>query len=295
MKTEKKEVINFLATQPKNQSEAFNEAFALYRASDGKNLSQERHLNKIGATGTGLLTVIYELKKIHNVSDYDVKKAAKDILNLQVNPDQDLGKELKLSIVSNELANEIKKVFETAPDEVKTEIKFRDEFSFINDVDLPEELKILITDKFGHYYKFVDAHTELSTKLAQVFEENETTKDKAWELTYAEIFELAKKAVENFQADQTIWLELNHYKETKTLLGNHPIFGKRKAQDAVDKMTIAEAAKRAANLDNYVRRDTTKAENATTPEDKQKFEQKVNEWKTELVLVNLKLGISAEK
>lgn len=294
MKTEKKEVINFLANQPKNQSEAFNEAFALYRASDGKNLSQERHLNKIGATVTGLLTVIYELKKLHSISEHEVKKA-KNILELEVNVDEDLGKVGKLSIVPKELQDEVTKVFETAPDEVKTEIKFRDEFPFINDPDLPEELKILITDKFGHYYKFVDAHTELSNKVAQVFEENETTKDKAWELTYAEIFELAKKAVENFQADQTIWLELNHYKETKTLLGNHPIFGKRKAQDAVDKMTIAEASKRAQNLDNYIRRDTTKAEKATTPEDKQKFEEKVAEWKTELVLVNLKLGISAEK
>lgn len=295
MKTEKTEVINFLANQPKNPSEAFNDAFALYRASNGKNLSQERYLNKIGATGTGLLTVIYELKKLHSISDYDVKKAAKALLDLEVNPDEDLVKVVKLSIVPKELQDEVTKVFENAPDEVKTEIKFRDEFPFINDPDLPEELKILITDKFGHYYKFLDAHAELSNKVAQVFEENEVTKEKTGELTDAEIFELAKKAVENFQSDQTIWLELNHYKETKTLLCNHAIFGKRKAQETVNKMTIAEAAKRAANLDNYIRRDTTKSEKSTTPEEKAKFDEKVAEWKTELELVNLKLGVSAKQ
>ena len=64
-------------------------------------------------------------------------------------------------------------------------------------------------------------------------------------------------------------------------------------QDAVEKMTIAEAVKRASNLENYIRRDNKNCEKAKTAEEKQKFSEKVVEWKTELVLVNLKINSPA--
>ena len=109
------------------------------------------------------------------------------------------------------------------------------------------------------------------------------------------IFGLAKSAVENFEMDQLIYDEFVHYRDNNKVLGVHPIFKRRKLAESVDKMTMAEAAKRKANLENYIRRDTKKAEEATAPEDKTKFEDKVLDFKAELILVNLKLGESVTK
>jgi hypothetical protein len=410
MKTQKQDVVVFLLNQPERDSEKFNKAFELYRNSPGKNFSQERFLNKGGFTPTNLATVVYELKKLHKISDSELKKAVKEMeasgtpvqktiadlitILLQL-PEEDknsilfsykINSEIKteekpLSVKLEEITldgqrrleqflkdneeefpwindneeaaheliealdkltgeikfpesikaeielftaadiqvkeqevvttslNEVKektevhrdggiavegtsqigkelfdftKAIETATPEVKEAIKFRDEFPFLKDENCPEELKVLVTDKFNAYYAFCDAHKELLEKVV-LPAEGEKLGDSA------EIFALAKKAVENFLADQAIYNELAYYKNEKKILGKHPVFAKRKLQEEVNKLSIAEAAKRASNLDNYIRRDTNKAENAQTDEDKQKFLQKVDNWKLELEYIKRKL------
>lgn len=385
MKPEKNEVLVLLADTTLKPNELFNKLFDLFRKTPVRILTQEKHLNRVGFNQTTLNTLLYEMKKLHGITESDIKKEREGVLKIVRDKsflvrfiealntleedvrvkllvilkfyfeypytDQmdsvsqeletylidelpiekfkelfpELFEEMKTLEASEEYVKYIKdnatyplefteelenlkkfvpdsakqdnqaveesiELFVNAPVEVKQEIRFRDEFPFINDPELPAELKILVTDKFNHYFAFCDAHKELFDRVVLHLVEGKTSEEMQ-KISNTEMFELAKKAVANFETDQLIYNEFVHYRDEKKILGVHPIFKERKLQEAVTKMTVAEAAKRATNLENYIRRDSNNAEKAKTPEDKSKFEEKVIEWKTELVLVNLKLGV----
>ena len=128
-------------------------------------------------------------------------------------------------------------VFTTAPDEVKETVKLRDEFPFLDDPECPDELYILVGKKMAHYNAYVNAHEDLMVNL----ENEETIDGPKIPMTPEQIFEFAKKAVENFEVNQDIYAELNHYKETGEILGKHPIFMERKLKASVDVLSIPDA------------------------------------------------------
>ncbi|MFY0481454.1 hypothetical protein ACI6PS_02515 [Flavobacterium sp. PLA-1-15] len=396
MKTKKEQVLAFLANLPSSSQEQFNVAFDLYNKSANNNPNLLNHFNKSGNTPTTLNSLIYELKKLHSISDRDIRKEkhsegatakvinsvnslreafseldvavrnsilvffkfmtefdyapeeaksdtikeyithtgklffdfiekvgkptpeefensfkeelavldypegmAQEIINLRAsigpNPvDENLNTVVTDSIdLSQEIEIASEKVFqafETASDEVKNEIRFRDEFPFINDPNLAPELKQLVTDKFSHYHAFAETHKSLSHLVDP---QGNQIQDKV--LSNEEIFALAKKAVVNFEMDQLIRDEFVYYKENNKVLGAHPIFKQRKVQESVNLMTAGELAKRAGNLENYIRRDRANGEKAKTDADKTKFADKVLDWEYELALVNVKLGNVAPK
>lgn len=375
MKTEKKEVLDFLANLPAKPAEQFNQALNLYRNSKGALANQLNYFNRVGFTFGSLNAIFYELKKLHQISNSDVKKHQVNNIEVQstlpsildrfksglslleesiaikllilmkfayqsnfidlktvdglsealvnyfsdktpydlyteknpgivelldqvsdnelieylssINYPEEFEEEIKAFIFAKNLDREsdkfdVQKVFEAAPNEVKQEIKFRDQFPFLKEGNYPEEFKVLITEKFDHYYAYVEAHSELIKKVIP----GDNPADNQ------ELFELAKIAVENFEADQLIWDELDYYQKNNKVLGAHPIFEERKLQEKVNEMSYADAAKRKTLLENYINRDqknADKAKKANKDDDFQKFSEKVVAWKKELVLVNLKL------
>ena len=295
MKTKREDVLIFLACSILIGAEQFNKAFELFRNSENKNPTLERTLNKTGFSDSMLSTVLYELQKIHGITDSEIRKAKKAaelevleeilVIDLKIVTD-----DLPQVEPSEETKAKVIESFKAAPDDVKQEIRFRDEFPFVNDPNLPAELKQLVTDKFSHYHAFAAAHTSLSNGIAIDNADGEKTA-----LTNDQIFALAKTAVANFEMDQLIREEFVYYKEHNKVLGAHPIFKQRKVQEAVNSMTTAELAKRAANLENYIRRDSGKADKAPDEKSKTKFAEKVLDWQFELALVNSRLGISADK
>lgn len=289
--TTKEDVLQFLAKEHALPSEQFNEGFRLYQKSRNKNLAQERFLNKVGYTPTTLSTVLYEIKKLHNISPADVvnyKAEQPDTPVFSIAPADDTPADEDLDIDEAsliELQDQIQKEVEQN-EALKNEIKFRDEFTFLNGPNVPDELKILVADKFTHYHAFAEAHRALAGKvLVVVGEPTEAQLDKV-------VYDLAKQAVENFQGDQLIYDELKHYQDHGTVLGVHPIFKERELKNQVEKMTIAETAKRKSLLENYIRRDSNNIEKAKSDEERTKFTDKVALWNKELVLVKLKLGES---
>ncbi|AGN89406.1 hypothetical protein LIT13_01325 [Flavobacterium psychrophilum] len=280
----KNELLGLLTDAELKPNNLFNKLFDLFRKTPGRIITQEKYLNRVGFNQTTLNTLLYELKKLYGVTDSDIKKHLNDG-NLKINE----VKNKSLNDNSKEIKQTIE-VFENASTEVKQEIRFRDEFPFINDPELPVELKILVTDKFNHYFAFCDSHKELFDSVVLPLLEGKNFNE-VESISNDKIFELAKIAVGNFEMDQLIRDEFVYYRDEHKILGVHPIFKERKLQEFVNNMTIADAAKRATNLENYIRRDTNNAEKATKPEDKIRLEGKVIEWKRELVLVNLKLGI----
>jgi hypothetical protein len=182
-------------------------------------------------------------------------------------------------------AKTTEEVFLLAPDDVKEVVKLRESYPFLSDTDCPDELKILVADKQTAYERYVTAHNKL---LVLVSGEN-----KQEQMTAEEIFALAKESVKNFEANQDIIAELEYYKENSEILGEHPIFIKRKLHDRIMAMSMADAAKRQSNLRNYIRRDNRSKEKSTDEKEKLNLEKKIKKWTIELDLINAKLG--AEK
>lgn len=83
-------VLIFLQALPESKHDQFNEAYEFYKQSEGKNLSVERNLNRVGYTDTGLENLLYDLQKMYNISDLEI--ADKPIIAFAF-AEQDLAKE----------------------------------------------------------------------------------------------------------------------------------------------------------------------------------------------------------
>ena len=175
-----------------------------------------------------------------------------------------------------------KELIETAPEDAKVGLKLIEEFPFLDDADCPDKLKILVQDKFTAWRNYQKVHAAL---LVVTEEGKEPV-----EMTDADLFELAKAAIENFELNHAIYDELNYYKEHKAILGNHPIFADEVLKEKVAKLTDAAALKRRNNLRTYISRDTPKIANAATEAAGLKIQEKVQAWTQELNLLNERLG-----
>ncbi|WZL88305.1 hypothetical protein VS868_11930 [Salinimicrobium sp. 3283s] len=71
----KEKVTAFLGNLPKSGSEQFNKALELYRKSKNHSASQVRFLNEQGYSKERLEILLYELKKLHSITDLEVAKA----------------------------------------------------------------------------------------------------------------------------------------------------------------------------------------------------------------------------
>lgn len=345
MKTTKDEVLEFCKNPPSSPEEKFNQAFGLYRNSEGSMFAQVRYLNAAGFSNPNLDNLMYDLKKIHGISDADIRSAKmKDVPKPPVCPyviptfskglqgskeraefcekngitvadkkhatydaaiakwveektaewqaDQEATKTEDVVIVNKEDIDVVdaqelpvtkEEVFQKAPDQVKEYVSLHDEFPFLDSEDCPDELKILVADKRMHYRKYVNANSKLLVVA------NESGAEVP--MTDEQIYDLAVQAVENYQANQAIYAELDHYKKEGSILGKHPIFATRKLVDAVSKMTMADAAKRKTNLESYIRRDSKSLENDMDEDKMKDLQKKIEGWKEELALVNAKLGV----
>jgi hypothetical protein len=199
--------------------------------------------------------------------------------------------ELELAELSfKDLATTKEEVFTAAPEEVKTQIKLRDEFPFLNEETCPEEFYILVGKKFNYYDAWVKAHAHLLVKIDDINKDASPI-----DMTPEEVSNMALSAVENFEVNALIWEELNYYKEEGKILGAHPIFLERQFKEKIEALTVQQAMTRISNLENYIRRDANKAEKAKTTEEKEKFSQKVVEWNVELKMIKTKFNISEKK
>ena len=92
-------------------------------------------------------------------------------------------------------------------------------------------MKILVADMFTLNDRFRDSHELLF--LAETPEEESFS---------------AINCVEGYLANRAIWLELNHYKQHKEPLGEHPIFEIRQEVEELRKCNSAELSRKRANM-----------------------------------------------
>jgi hypothetical protein len=79
----KNTVIEFFQNLPKEKHEQFNEGFKLYRDSPNKNLSIERTLNAGGYSERALENLLYDLQKMHGITDVEKVSVKIDDISLQ--------------------------------------------------------------------------------------------------------------------------------------------------------------------------------------------------------------------
>lgn len=180
-------------------------------------------------------------------------------------------------------AEEVSNPYDGAEPEVKDGLKLRVEFPFLSEDDCPDKMKILVADKLTALEKYEAAHEQIQELKA------------IGSGDLSKLFELGKKAVENWELNQLIYDELNYYQEHKEVLGNHPIFADEMLQKLVDVLSTQEAMKRQGNLRSYISRDTKKLENIKDADKKAKAEAKLKEWQDELDLIDARLNADQKK
>lgn len=181
-------------------------------------------------------------------------------------------------------------VFELAPEEVKKDVKLRERYPFLNEEETPEEFYTLVGINGRAYFQLIAAREELFQKVVT----SDKSEPETVPMTNEEIFELAAKAVENFELNIQGQEELDYYQEHKEVLGQHPIFEDYMLQKKVADYKEKDLSKRRGLLKNYIGRESKKLPDM---EEKKKAEviKKIKAWEKELELVEARLELPKEE
>lgn len=173
----------------------------------------------------------------------------------------------------------VTQLIEEAPDNAKGGLSLRVQFPFLAQDDCPPNFKILVADMLTAWDTYKNCHEALNV----VAEEGKEA------LSDAELFELAKEAVEAFELNHAIWDELNYYKEHGDVLGNHPIFADDQLKEKVAGMKGTELVKRRNNVRSYITKENKKLKPDTTEAAAKKINAKIKELNQELNLLDARL------
>ena len=286
----KTKVIEFFQNLPEAKHEQFNKAFELYRQSEGKNPISERVFNAKGYTPSTLENLLYDLQKLHGISDVEKVSIQSSVVSIQVEELSEQVADLETEKEDLEFENldlqsqneDLKKEVETLKLAPKLDAKaIRVEFPFLNEKDCPDELKILMADKITAWNAYLVCQKTIA--------ENENVEGAS--VTLANI---AKEAIEYFDENQKIYDELNCYQTTGKVLGVHPIFKKLQLTREVETMTADELIKYKGSSAKYFSVKKTALAKAKKEKDEAKVLEittQVAERHDKLFLVNKKLGV----
>lgn len=270
------QVLAFLQNLPKEKSEQYNKAFEYFRQLVPTDHAAERSYNA-GYTERNLNNLLYDIKKKCKITDLDVLSEVVETETkiISLNP----ATETETDVLTVQTTEQITETVEVKPIEV--EGKIREEFTFLDDENCPNELKILVADKLTAWKKYKTAHTKLAAHG-----------NKELELTEAEIAELAEISVKSYEENQAIYDELNHYSEHKEILGKHSIFKTLKVEREVMAMTNDELHKFIGSTATYFTKKKKLLLNEKDAKVIATINEGVEERKQKLALVKKKLNIS---
>lgn len=126
----------------------------------------------------------------------------------------------------------IDKQLQEIPLEVKATIKLREQFPFLREAKCPDALKLLVNDLITAYENFKAAQPKLHALVSQ--EETKATVD---------------IVLENYIKNKQAWAELEHYKETGNILGEHPLFERLAEKEKITALNGVGLAKEIKNLE----------------------------------------------
>lgn len=150
----------------------------------------------------------------------------------------------------------------------KEQYRVRSQWPFLEDPECPPELKLLISDKITIYSNCVKAYESLS-------DTNEN-----------ELCNQLRILVTNFVDNHNIYRELQHYKTTKTTLGEHQIFAQIKRIKDLRNLNTMELFKKKKNLENNLWRNKAKLKKEKRDDLVRQRNEKIKELQMQLAEVN---------
>lgn len=278
-------VLAFLASKFDDKYERFNRAFELYKKTPGKNIGFETKVNRVGYTDEFLESMLYDLKKLNDISDIEVvehsnKKPAKEVDFLDVDFE-----EVKPEIKSESLPTDLESSDDSNVEDIKTlpgeEQSLREEFPFLNDKDCPEIMYVVVGKRIAAHKRYESLHALLQQIEAGTFEGTEEQK-----LTIVQDTEAA------FAENRALWEELNHYAEKGEILGKHELFRQNQLKKEVDEMSKEELVKFIPSSATFFSRKKSELAKAKDADKIAKIQLAIEERTHKLKLVNEKLGVS---
>lgn len=277
----KNQVIEVLANND-TPAQKFNALLILYRDHPKKIDWLFKKFNRTGFSKDNLEKIIYETKKIYEVSDTEVavQSSAKVIKIKKNTVKADKVKKEKDSTEEDESndVQEDEQIISLKEDTPETEkLKIREEFPFLNDDNCPDVMHVAVGKKIAAYYREI----EINAKIHALKESN--PEDEALE-------QLAKDAIEAYQENESLYQELVHYRDNGVCLGKHPLFDELLIKQEVEIMSNDESLKFVNSSKTYFSRKSKELEKATADK-KESIERDVKLREYKLKLVKNKLGV----
>lgn len=174
----------------------------------------------------------------------------------------------RLAFIADARKEVIKEETKEIPAKVRESIALRTQFPFLKKEDCPVLLKALVNDLITAYENYRSGHEQLFEQLS---EEDEKL--------------IAENTVKNFIENKQAFAELEHYKETGEILGEHKIFAQEKIKEELRSLSTADLTKKEGSLRKNISTNNTKAEKEEDAEKKAGYLQKVEDytWQHEFV------------
>ncbi|MBY0066808.1 hypothetical protein [Empedobacter falsenii] len=277
----KTEILNIIKHPTLDNPEKFNQLFDFYKKNPSKDRNFESNFNRLGFTEHQFSKLIYEVKKIHKISDLEVVQhefndnsirkpwgfceTPEEKCNMNYCDENGCQNRTRHLVEDSELNENINK------ENQNKEVPIRQEFPFLNTEDCPEEFKILVNDKITAYHKMVAGRGALD-------DPNTPEEQRA---------EIAQSVSDADMLNSLIYDELKHYQDTGEILGNHEIFATHNLKKAIENMTAEQKAQRIETLKGQIR----VAKSALTKAEKKKDTEKVTDLKAKIEALELERNL----
>lgn len=261
------DVLKFLQNLPSKKEQQFNQAFELLKKAPGVQFAQIRSYNVLGVTQSNINNILYDLKKLYGISEVEIR--SKKVI-----------KEIEFSEKVIETANQI--IDAVANNDSAPKNSLHDIFPFLKDKNCPHELLIVSGQVVASWKRYQELKQQVDKISAG---EMEVTEEEDLRITAA--------CAKEFEDNQALYKELEHYKEHKELLGEHEILKEYRIQKEIDAMTTEELVKYQKNSAPYLSKARKELEKEGLTEDKKVLIlERIADREKRLELVNKKLGIN---
>lgn len=237
----KTKILDFLADKNIAPQEQFNTALKLFIEHNGSQNLIRAYSNRTYSE-VSLQSLRYDLQKHAGITDPEL---ASHTIVAQVEKKKDQRDPEQLGIVIAENKDLFTQLVADMSAEEKEGYALFVQYPFLRDKKVPNEFKILTNDKITAFVSYKEGHADLFEKVASVAEPLLTTE---------EIYEIASGVVEDFLLNQDIKKELDHYRDTKEILGNHEVFADLKAQREIDAIDPVKLQGKYNNLKSQISR-----------------------------------------
>lgn len=238
------------------------------------NLQQARYF-QLGYSDSKLEKLEYEVKKHYEISDTEIHQfqpevenpviqQASDGTHIQNNNEVTTQNPNPNPAITPEIPEQQKVVFDALAENqaAKEGLKIRDQYTFLNNTDCPDEYKVLVADKITAWKEFAKNHSALVDGI----DENESEE---------KLYEVAKSAVTEFQLNDDIRKELDFYQEQGKVLGNHPKLNDLKIKEEISELSEAELVEMKLKANKNASKAKMEIQNKGTNENREK---RLSDW-----------------